>query len=218
MARPTNADERPSREARASKRFAALACAFGAAVKASREAQNITRERASALAALDVRHLQRIEAGEGNVTLATVLRLADALGVPVPLLFVAVEVLRQHLARTESKALLHSAKFKANPTYGNIQYASGVAENASNPVPADWSGTDEAISHVGKRISELREARGLTQGQLAKRARLTQQHLQRIESGRQNLTVRSLVRLCMALDTHPAEVFSSAAAVTSAPE
>jgi transcriptional regulator with XRE-family HTH domain len=205
--RPRNADDRPSREARASKRFAALSFAFGAAVKVTREALHVTRESVAALSSLDVRHLQRIESGEMNVTLATVLRLADALNMPVHMLFVTVEVLRQYLARPESKALARSARNARIPIDDNIQYAQDVGGNTSGSLPPEWVDPEVVLLVVGKRIGELRAARGLSQGQLAKRAKLTQQHLQRIESGLQNVTVRSLARVCIALDVHPGWLF-----------
>lgn len=208
MARVREAEERPSREARETKRFAALAAGFGAAVKATRDALHMTRERAAALSSLDVRHLQRIEAGEMNVTLATILRLADALDVPVPMLFVAIEVLREHLVRNESKALAGSSKIKRNPTSSNIQYVAEGSKPATLPMPEVWSAPDDVLRDLGRQIGDARRQRGLSQAQLAKRASMTAQHLQRIESGQQNVTVRSLARLCLALDLHPAALFA----------
>ena len=49
--------------------------------------RGLTLEEASAAMDLDLKHLQKVEAGQVNVTLVTVLRVADGLGVPPALLF-----------------------------------------------------------------------------------------------------------------------------------
>lgn len=56
-------------------------------------------------------------------------------------------------------------------------------------------------------ISEIRKKRGLTQAELAMRAGITQANLCKIERGRQDLTVSTLLRICSALEVSPAEVF-----------
>ena len=50
------------------------------------------------------------------------------------------------------------------------------------------------ITSVGHRIAELRAARGSTQEQFATEANVSLKYLQRVEAGRENLTIRSLVR------------------------
>ncbi len=54
--------------------------AFGANVRRRRTAREITQERLAELAELNIRTVQKIEAGELNVLLTTVLRLQRALG------------------------------------------------------------------------------------------------------------------------------------------
>lgn len=66
----------------------------------------------------------------------------------------------------------------------------------------------DVLRDLGRRIAELRAARGLTQEQLAERLDVTFQYLQRIEAGRENLTVRSLVRLATALEVLVADLFA----------
>lgn len=51
------------------------------------------------------------------------------------------------------------------------------------------------LQSIGVRVAELRSARGLTQEQLAEKVRLSVRYVQRIEAGRQNLTVATLARL-----------------------
>ena len=55
-------------------------------------------------------------------------------------------------------------------------------------------------SHVmAKRIRELREARGWSQPELARRAKISREYLARLETGRQDPRVSVLVRLAKAL-------------------
>jgi DNA-binding XRE family transcriptional regulator len=68
-------------DARRSPQLRAVLRRFGCRVKALREQGKLTQERAAELAGLDARHLQAIEAGEANVTMATLNGLARSLGV-----------------------------------------------------------------------------------------------------------------------------------------
>ena len=53
---------------------------FGANVRRERVERSITQEKLAEMADLNIRTLQRIEAGEFNLLLTTVLRLQRALG------------------------------------------------------------------------------------------------------------------------------------------
>lgn len=68
-------------DARRSPQLRAVLRRFGRRVKALRRELGLTQERAAELAGLDARHLQAIEAGESNVTMATLHGLAKILGV-----------------------------------------------------------------------------------------------------------------------------------------
>jgi transcriptional regulator with XRE-family HTH domain len=54
---------------------------------------------------------------------------------------------------------------------------------------------EATLRDLGRRVAELRVERKLTQEQLAEEARVSLKYVQRVEAGRENLTVRSLVRL-----------------------
>ena len=60
---------------------------------------------------------------------------------------------------------------------------------------------------IGRKVAELRAARGLTQEQLAEQAGIDPTYLQRIEGGRLNLTVRTLVLVAAALGCAPKDLF-----------
>lgn len=61
-------------------------------VRALREAAGLTVAMAAERAGMSVRSWQKVEAGEGNVTLATLVQIANALEVDVPELFGEDEV------------------------------------------------------------------------------------------------------------------------------
>ena len=63
--------------------------------------------------------------------------------------------------------------------------------------------------NYGTKIQNLRFERGLTQARLAAQAGVPQGALSNIETGRRDMTVSTLVRLCTALNVRPGEVFES---------
>lgn len=54
---------------------------------------------------------------------------------------------------------------------------------------------EKVLRDIGRRVAELRREKKLTQEQCAEHAGFALKYLQRIEAGRENLTVRSLVKL-----------------------
>ena len=80
-------EERPSRVARKSPRFVAEARDLGRHLRALREDQALTLEQASERMHVAPKHLQKIETGQLNVTLVTLVRIADGLGTSVRNLF-----------------------------------------------------------------------------------------------------------------------------------
>jgi transcriptional regulator with XRE-family HTH domain len=54
--------------------------AFGASLRRERVARQVTQERLAELADLNIRTLQKIEAGQTNVLITTTVRLQKALG------------------------------------------------------------------------------------------------------------------------------------------
>jgi transcriptional regulator with XRE-family HTH domain len=66
--------------------------------------------------------------------------------------------------------------------------------------PPDNLSEDPLLSAVGRRVQQLREARGFKAADFARAAGVTQQYLWRVEQGQQNLNLRSISRLAIALD------------------
>jgi UDP-N-acetylglucosamine 1-carboxyvinyltransferase len=62
---------------------------------------------------------------------------------------------------------------------------------------------------VGLRVRELRRARGMTQETMAEKLGMLAPNYARIEQGRQNVTLDTLVRIARALATRTAELFRS---------
>lgn len=62
---------------------------------------------------------------------------------------------------------------------------------------------EDLFLRVARQIASARSAKGLTQEALARALGMATKNLQRIESGRQNLTLRSIAELALALDVDP---------------
>lgn len=166
-----------------SARARAAVVAVGACVRELRRAAGWTLERAAEQMDLDLRHLQKVEAGQTTATIATLVRIADALGVSPGLLFMPPTA---NAPTTEPQA--PSAPQPASAAPGTAQ-----RKRPAGPTPARLS------KHLGTRVVELRHERGWTQAALAARAEVAVQHLQRIEAGRQNPTLHVMARLASAL-------------------
>lgn len=62
---------------------------------------------------------------------------------------------------------------------------------------------------VGRRVSELRLAKELTQRELGERCEIDIKYMQDIEGGRQNLTLKTLLRLADALEADLVDLFEA---------
>lgn len=60
---------------------------------------------------------------------------------------------------------------------------------------------------IGERIKTLRMKRNMTQNDLAIACDFEKASMSRIESGQSNPTIRTLYRICNALDVHIGELF-----------
>ena len=63
------------------------------------------------------------------------------------------------------------------------------------------------LADLGRRIAELRVERGLTQEALAEKLRVTPRYVQSVESGVENLTMRTLAKFANALSTPVVSMF-----------
>ena len=59
---------------------------------------------------------------------------------------------------------------------------------------------------VGRNVRAVRQARGMTQEQLAERSGFSQQYISDLERGRRNPTIVSLYELAQALKSTPVEL------------
>ena len=58
---------------------------------------------------------------------------------------------------------------------------------------------DNLVLRIGRRIAALRKEKGLTQAQLAERLAIAQKNVHRLESGTQNLTLRTIAKIADAI-------------------
>lgn len=87
---------RASQVARQSRRFASEVRRLGLRIRALRQEREWTLERAAEAMNLDLKHLQKIEAGQINITLVSLVRIAEGLEVPVNELFVEPQGRKRH--------------------------------------------------------------------------------------------------------------------------
>ncbi|MBR9861425.1 helix-turn-helix transcriptional regulator [bacterium] len=66
---------------------------------------------------------------------------------------------------------------------------------------------DELLKKLGERIIELREERGFTQAEFARKLDIEDSSLRRIESGRTNPTTKTLHKIATTLHIHIQELF-----------
>ena len=60
---------------------------------------------------------------------------------------------------------------------------------------------------VGRAVSSVRKARAMTQEELANRAGVGWRHIQKIEAGEINTTLRTICRVAVALGIDPVKLF-----------
>lgn len=165
---------------------------LGRALRRLRLANDWTLERAAEQFGLDLKHLQKVEAGAQNVTLSTLERILRGLD-------------------ADLGAILEAAVLGRAP---RDRPASAVAEQRAPLAPARSARPDsiaanaEVLARVGARVSELRRARRMTQRELATQANLSLGFVQRAEAGRvKMMTMRRLVQLAGVLGIDIATLF-----------
>jgi len=67
-------------------------------------------------------------------------------------------------------------------------------------------GTREKVKTIGERLKKLRQARTLTQAELAERAALSRVHLTRLETNRSEPSLDTIIRLAEALSVPAAQL------------
>ena len=60
--------------------------------------------------------------------------------------------------------------------------------------------TDERMVAFGKRVREVRKAKGLSQEKLAEMAGIDRSYMGNIERGEKNITLKKIYEICDALD------------------
>lgn len=150
-------------------------------VRARREALGLTVSGAAAQAGIHRRHWQKIEAGEGNVKLATLLKLSLFLGVEVAALIRAPSAPRR----------------RGEPTIG-ITIEGGIEAH------------EQLLrERLAVQVRALRTEQGLTLKVASERGGIGWRLWQKIEAGEENITLRTLARVALALGKSSAELLSA---------
>src|SRR5260221_11347135 len=83
--------------------------------------------------------------------------------------------------------------------------------NREASMGAPRKGPDWLRVEFGKRIRQLRLAKGLSQPSLAQLANMDYKYLAALERGERNVTIRNIQRILEALDVDPAQLWSQKA-------
>lgn len=197
-------EERPSRAFRRTRRYKSSAAAIGAEVRALRMAAAWTLEKAAERMGLDFRHLQQIEAGTVNVTLVTIVRIADAFGVGPHELLPIPPRGKTNLKYGAPGRSTRSTRFTALRAEASSKASTERAVEVYLPNPIPAPAVAQAVQkQIGRAIAKFRRAHSMTQAALARKVSVSVQYVQRVEAGKQNLTISSLVRFANALEVEP---------------
>jgi transcriptional regulator with XRE-family HTH domain len=101
------------------------------------------------------------------------------------------------------------AAFVEFDTGGKIDFPSDFVLHVCEPSYAYFKDKGRAVSGVGGRIREIREARGLTLDALAVKCDIAKPNLSRLENDKVTPTFETLKTIAAALDTHPALLVSA---------
>jgi transcriptional regulator with XRE-family HTH domain len=66
----------------------------------------------------------------------------------------------------------------------------------------------DVLVKIGKRIKNIRLAKNMTQNDLAIECDFEKASLSRIEAGKTNITIRTLYKICSALEIHIGDLFA----------
>jgi transcriptional regulator with XRE-family HTH domain len=138
----------------------------------------LTLEQAAEITGVDAKHLQQIESGAVNVTLATLLRIGDGFGAS--------------LAKLLGGALPMREPNPVRQPAGRTTPQVGIAGHMIR------SG-EELAEDVGATVKRLRRALDMTQRELSLRVGVSVKYVQRVEAGGENLTLASLAKIAAGL-------------------
>jgi transcriptional regulator with XRE-family HTH domain len=90
-----------------------------------------------------------------------------------------------------------------------IEFPSDFVLHVCEPTYACYKDKGRAVSGVGRRIREIRTARGLTLDALAVKCRIAKPNLSRLENDKVTPKFETLKAIAAALDTHPTLLVSA---------
>jgi transcriptional regulator with XRE-family HTH domain len=149
-------------------------------LRARRAELNMTALAASKRVKMSLSHWQRIEGGRCNPTLGTLAKMSTTLGVKVEDLL--------------GKPAISTSGIRPTPGI-KIKLGRGTTEEVLR-------------ERLAEKVSALRAKRELTVKAASTRAGLFGRHWQKVEAGESNATLKTLVRLALALSVEPAELIA----------
>lgn len=179
MPRPRRPPELPSAPAPVT---AAWGLALARVMRAWRTAHGQTAQQLADRGDLDLRQVQRLERGDGNPTLESLLRVAAAMALTPAQLFASIEL-----------ALASDAQRPPAPPPPD-------ARPEAKPPASRRPRSKPAMARIAEALRQRRRALELSQHDLAARAGLSRSKVQSIESTRHAATLDTLDALAHALE------------------
>lgn len=161
-----------------------LARTFAEQMRLRREAAKLSQEELGDLVGLDRTAISRIERAHPNVTISRAASIAEALGVEIAQLLKGAE--------TDQVA----------PTAETLE---------TTPKSSGQDGIDNLLQRIQRNLKLYRERADLTQRQVADRLGTDRNWVSTIEAGRANITLRTIEKFAIALETTPIELLANLA-------
>jgi transcriptional regulator with XRE-family HTH domain len=159
---------------------------LGATLRQYRQQRGLSHRALAVRTGIRSSYISQIELGKRNISVLTMLRLTQVLGIPSSWLF----------AQEETRTPL------APPTPGDLLTSRAMQDAAVTPDERPLTSLDAhatLLPLLGATIRQARQEQRLSQPALAARTGLNPTYIGQIELGQRNLSVLSLVRIADAL-------------------
>lgn len=164
---------------------------LGGRIRQLRLEHGWTQAQTAEAASLDLKHLQKIEAGQLNVSFLTLRQLARGFQL-------SLAELLPHEERPPAR--------RPNPLPAES------TDPGTGEAPVRLEDCPSVLAALGNEVARLRKQRGFSQAELAQKAGVGLSTVRLTESGKTNLTVASLVLLANALEVRASALLSASSA------
>lgn len=168
---------------------------LGTTLRQARQQQGLSHRALAASTGISYAYISQIELGKRNISVLTLLRLTQGLGLPAAWLFTLVD---PHASRIPP--------IRDDPLPTRAPREPGAAQDAPASAPPGESA--RLLTRLGARIRQARQQHHLSQQALAASTGLSPTYILEIEQGHRNLSVRSLLRIAETLELAMADLLA----------